>query len=86
VPEYKITTSIPLAKCNGEFFCLSSPSWEREQEERRTIYRDDLYKFIGDEIVVAELTGSQPIGHAYKDSWYDTGCDDEKEMEAGERT
>jgi hypothetical protein len=66
--------------------CLH-PSWEREQEERRTIYRDDLYKFLGDEIAVAELTGSQPIGHVYKDSWYDIGCDGgEEEIEAGEWT
>jgi len=45
----------------------SGQFWEKEQRERREIYKDDLYKFSGDEIVVAELIGKEPIGHIYKD-------------------
>jgi hypothetical protein len=41
--------------------------WEKEQRERRELYKDDLYKFSGDEIVVAELIDSEPIGHIYRD-------------------
>jgi len=47
-------------------FC-SEWDWEREEEERKQICQDDLYKFVGDEIVVAELIGAEPIGHIYKD-------------------
>jgi len=46
----------------------SGSAWEKEEHERKTIYKDDLYKFAGDEIVVAELIGSEPIGHIYKNS------------------
>jgi len=42
--------------------------WEREEKERREICKDDLYKFVGDEIVVADLIGAEPIGHIYKDN------------------
>ena len=41
--------------------------WEKEEKERKEIYKDDLYRFVGDEIVVAELIGTQPIGHISKD-------------------
>jgi len=41
--------------------------WEKEEKERKEIYKDDLYKFVGDEIVVADLIGTEPIGHIYKD-------------------
>ena len=41
--------------------------WEREEKERKQICQDDLYKFVGDEIVVADLIGAGPIGHIYKD-------------------
>ena len=41
--------------------------WEKEEKERKEIYQDDLYKFFGDEIVVADLIGTEPIGHIYKD-------------------
>ena len=41
--------------------------WEREERDRKQIYKDDLYKFVGDEIVVADLIGAEPIGHIYKD-------------------
>jgi hypothetical protein len=41
--------------------------WEREEKERKEICQDDLYKFMGDEIVVADLIGAEPIGHIYKD-------------------
>ena len=41
--------------------------WEREEKERKEIYKDDLYKFVGDEIVAADLIGAEPIGHIYKD-------------------
>ena len=46
-----------------------SSKWdlEKEEKERKEIYKDDLYRFVGDEIVVAELIGTQPIGHIYKD-------------------
>ena len=43
--------------------------WEKEQRERRELYKDDLYKFSGDEIVVAELIGKEPIGHIYEDGF-----------------
>ncbi|MBP1741129.1 MAG: hypothetical protein H6Q48_3422 [Deltaproteobacteria bacterium] len=45
----------------------SKSDWEREEKERKEICQDDLYKFVGDEIVVAELIGNEPIGHIYKD-------------------
>ncbi len=51
--------------------------WEREEKERKEIYRDDLYKFVGDEIVVAELIGTEPIGQIYKDE----PCDSEDAAE-----
>jgi len=41
--------------------------WEREERERKLICQDDLYKFVGDEIVVADLIGAERIGHIYKD-------------------
>jgi hypothetical protein len=41
--------------------------WESEEKERKQICQDDLYKFVGDEIVVADLIGAEPIGHIYKD-------------------
>ena len=41
--------------------------WDRLEKERKEIYRDDLYKFVSDEIVVADLIGAAPIGHIYKD-------------------
>ena len=41
--------------------------WDRQEKERKEIYKGDLYKFVGDEIVVAELIGAEPIGHIYKD-------------------
>ena len=41
--------------------------WEREEKERKQICQDGLYKFVGDEIVVADLIGAEPIGHIYKD-------------------
>ena len=46
----------------------SGSAWEKEEHERKTIYKDDLYKFAGDEIVVANLISSEPIGHIYKNS------------------
>jgi len=47
---------------------LSLPSGlGKEEKERKEIYKDDLYRFVGDEIVVAELIGTEPIGHIYKD-------------------
>jgi len=39
----------------------------KREKERKQIYQDDLYKFVGDEIVVADLIGAEPIGHIYKD-------------------
>ena len=43
-------------------------SWDREEEQRRSIYRDDLYKFARDDsIIVVELIGTEPVGHVYKD-------------------
>lgn len=47
--------------------------WEREQKERKTICKDDLYKFVGHKIVVAELIGNEPIGHIYRDSFPNGG-------------
>lgn len=41
--------------------------WNWKEKERKEICKDDLYKFVGDEIVVAELIGIEPIGHIYKD-------------------
>ena len=41
--------------------------WNWKEKERKEIYQDDLYKFVGDEIVVAELIGAEPIGQIYKD-------------------
>jgi len=41
--------------------------WEREESARKKICQDDLYKFVGDEIVAADLIGTDPIGHIYKD-------------------
>ena len=52
--------------------------WEKEQRERRELYKDDLHKFAGDEIVVAELISSEPIGHIYKNSY---PADDHDERE-----
>jgi hypothetical protein len=46
----------------------SNWSWEREERERKEIYEEDLYKFVGNEIVVADLIGSEPIGHIYKNN------------------
>ena len=46
-------------------------SWEREERERKEIYEEDLYKFAGDKIVVADLIGKEPIGHIYKGSLTD---------------
>jgi hypothetical protein len=40
---------------------------EREERERKQICQDDLYKFVGDEIVVADLIAAEPIGHIYRD-------------------
>jgi hypothetical protein len=45
----------------------SEYDWEREERDRKEICRDDLYKFVGDEIVVADLIGAEPIGHIYDD-------------------
>jgi hypothetical protein len=42
-------------------------NWEREERERKQICQDDLYKFVGDEVVPADLIGAEPIGHIYKD-------------------
>jgi len=42
--------------------------WEREEKERKQIYQDDLYKFVGDEILVADVIGAEPIGHIYEDA------------------
>jgi hypothetical protein len=41
--------------------------WDRQEKERKEIYKDDLYQLAGDEIVVADLIGAAPIGHIYKD-------------------
>jgi len=41
--------------------------WNGKEKERKQICQDDLYKFVGDEIVVADLIGAAPIGHIYKD-------------------
>jgi len=41
--------------------------WNWKEKERKEIYKNDLYKFVGDEIVVATLMGSEPIGQIYKD-------------------
>jgi hypothetical protein len=41
--------------------------WNWKEKERKEICQDDLYKFVGDEIVVADLIGSEAIGHIYKD-------------------
>jgi len=41
--------------------------WEREESARKKICQDDLYKFVGDEILAADLIGTEPIGHIYKD-------------------
>jgi hypothetical protein len=41
--------------------------WEREEKERKQICQDDLYKFVGDDIVVADLIGAEPVGHINKD-------------------
>jgi hypothetical protein len=41
--------------------------WDRQEKERKEIYKDDLYKLVGDEIVVADLIGATPIGHIHKD-------------------
>jgi hypothetical protein len=43
-------------------------SWEREERERKEIYEEALYRFVGDKIVVEDLIGQKkPIGHIYKD-------------------
>ena len=47
-------------------------AWEGEEKERKQIYQDDLYKFVGDEIVVADLIGAEPIGQIYKDEASDS--------------
>jgi hypothetical protein len=54
-------------------------SWEGQESERKTIYEDDLYKLIGDQVVVAELIGKEPIGHIHKDSC--PSCIDEERAE-----
>ena len=56
----------------------SGSAWEKEKHERKTIYKDDLYKFVGDEIVLADLIESEPIRHIYKNS---LPCDDYDEQE-----
>ena len=48
-------------------------SWEREERERKEIYEEDLYRFVGDKIVVEDLIGKKPIGHIYKDSLTNNG-------------
>ena len=48
-------------------------TWDEEEKERKQVYEDDLYKFVGDTIVVAELIGKEPIGHIYKDTTADEG-------------
>jgi hypothetical protein len=46
----------------------SNLDWDRQEKERKEVYKGDLYKFVGDEIAVAELIGAEPIGHIYNDS------------------
>lgn len=55
--------------------------WEKEEHERKTIYKDDLYKFDGDKIIVAELIGDEPIGHIYKNSSPNDDYDESEEDE-----
>jgi hypothetical protein len=45
----------------------SKCDWDSQEKERKQICQDDLYKFVGDEIVVADLIGAEPIGHIFKD-------------------
>jgi len=44
----------------------SATTWEEDEKDRKTVYQHDLYKFVGDKIVVAELIGNEPIGHIHK--------------------
>ena len=60
---------------------FSDSTWEKEENERKTIYKDDLYKFVGDEIFVAELIGRAPIGHIYKDSLTNEDHDEQRDTE-----
>jgi len=62
----------------------SGSVWEKEGHERKKTYKDDLYKFIDEEIMVAELTGSEPIRHIYKNSFF-SGDNDEKEEDKDTR-
>ena len=57
----------------------STWAWKQEEKERKLIYRDDLYKFEGDNIVIAELIDKEPIGHIYP-----TVCSCHKEGEKQE--
>lgn len=59
----------------------SDSTWEKEENERKTIYKDDFYKFVGDEIVVAKLIGSAPTGHIYKDSLNNDDHDEQGDTE-----
>ena len=43
----------------------SKLDWDWQEKERKEVYKGDLYKFLGDETVVAELIGAVPIGHIY---------------------
>ena len=60
----------------------SKGDWDSQEKERKEIYKGDLYKFVGDEIVVAELIGAEPIGHIYRDEAMDSeGADGQLEQE-----
>jgi hypothetical protein len=59
----------------------SNWSWEREERERKEIYEEDLYRFDGDKIVIAELIGSKPIRQMCENGVVGDACDSKDEDE-----
>jgi len=60
----------------------SKADWEWEQTERKETYENDLYKFDGDEIIITELIGDEPIGHIYKNSFQNDDYEESEEDNA----
>jgi hypothetical protein len=53
-------------------------SWEQEEHIRKVVDEEDLYQFIGDEIVVADIVGSKPIGHTDEHDFSDNNQAEQK--------
>jgi len=39
--------------------------WEKEEKDRKKIYEEDLYKFVGDEVVIVDLIYEEPQTQIY---------------------